>query len=116
MPGSGVCGSQRGIIARCDLDHGLFVRFVLLLGGPDVSLELLPTMAESTLWAVFKFELTEDKLMIKPTLRSLAAVLSFCLFPLLLSAQQSKAGVLSAQEIKRVLQLGVLVLLRRHVG
>jgi len=44
----------------------------------------------------------ENEFMMKTTLRKFLAILPLCLFPLLLSAQQSKAGVLSVQDVKRV--------------
>ena len=40
--------------------------------------------------------------MTKRSLRTFLAVLPLCLLPLFLSAQESKAGVLSSQDIKRV--------------
>ena len=47
-------------------------------------------------------KLMENEFMMKTTLRKFLAILPLCLLPLLLSAQQSKAGVLSAQDVKRV--------------
>ncbi len=40
--------------------------------------------------------------MLKKPMRLLLALLPFCLCPLILSAQQPKAGVLNSQEVKRV--------------
>jgi len=48
------------------------------------------------------FKLMENELMMRLTLGALVAGLALCLSAPVLSSQQSKAGVLSAQDIKRV--------------